>query len=261
MALLVHGLGGCHQSAYMQRIAARLTARGVRTFRLDLRGCGAGFSLARWPYHAGRSEDLAAAVRHIADLYPEAPLSVVGFSLGGGMVLKMAGEFGPRVPSNLASVMAVNPPVSLAASSEHIARPAARYYDRYFARLLWRQVQQRRHVVDRQDVALPQPPRTLREFDDLFTAPLGGFGSASEYYQAASADALLPEIRVPTCILSSRDDPLIPIEPLVSLPRNPHVNLMLTERGGHLGFIAGKTTDPDRCWMDWRVVDWIAQER
>ena len=260
VALLVHGLLGCHQSPYMVRIAARLCARGVRTFRLDLRGCGAGLKLARWPYHSGRSEDAAAALLAIESLCPASPATLIGFSLGGNIALKLLGEAPEHLPPNLDSAIAVGPPVDLTLSSRRIGTGINRIYDRYFARRLYNGILlRRRAVADLVTVALKRRPRSLWEFDECYTAAVGGFGTAERYYAQSSALQFLPNIQVPTLILAARNDPLIPIAPLETAGLSPAITLHITDGGGHLGYIGRPNGDPDGRWLDWRVVDWVCR--
>jgi uncharacterized protein len=260
-ALLIHGLAGCHGSPYLVRIAKKLNARGVRTFRMDLRGCGAGAALARFPYHSGRSEDAAAALRFMASLCPGSPASLAGFSLGGNITLKLLGESPADVPANLDRAVAVCPPVDLQKCVDNLARGANRWYDRYFVRLLLQQVRERPKLVP--DAAVREfarVPRGVGEFDDAFTAPVCGFGTAAEYYRRCSSVQFAPQIRVPTLILTSTDDPLVPIASYAGLRPSASTTLHIAPGGGHLGFIACANGDPDRRWMDWRVVEWCAGE-
>ena len=258
-ALLVHGLGGCHGSGYMIRIARKLVAAGVRAFRLDLRGCGAGRNLARLPYHAGRWGDIEAAARFLIDHCPNSPLAVAGFSLGGNIVLRWLGESTEFTEQHVDCGIAVNPPVDLARSTANIERAARGAYDRHFAKLLFRQVRRSAQWNDESPLARSRRrPRRLIEFDDLFTAPLSGFESAEHYYASASAAPVIPQIRVPALILSADDDPLIPHTMLADLKRPSHVLMRMEHHGGHLGYIARQGIDPDRHWMDWRVVEWLA---
>lgn len=244
----------------MVRIAAKLKARGIRAFRMDLRGCGAGIGLARLPYHSGRSEDVHAALHEIQSLCPDSPISLVGFSLGGNIVLKLAGELGAAVPSCLSRVMAVCPPVDLALCTEALSLGANRAYDRYFVRLLLRQLRLRRRALPDAPAGdlFQNPPRRLVEFDDRFTGPVCGFGNAANYYRQSSSGQFLASISVPTLIVASRSDPLIPAGPLERATKSPAVRAVLTDCGGHLGYFGRSGLDPDRRWMDWRVVDWVA---
>jgi uncharacterized protein len=256
--LLIHGLAGCHESGYMQRIAAKLNRRGVRTFRMDLRGCGAGMGLARLPYHSGRSEDAAAALAAIARLHPVSPTTLVGFSLGANITLKLLGELADRPCGNLDSAVAVCPPIDLAACSRQISRASNRLYDLHFVRLLLEQLAARRRVLaDAAEVAFRRRPRSLWEFDNTFTAVVCGFGTADNYYRVSSSAQFIGRIRLPTLILAARDDPMIPCETLARLSLPPAVRVHLTDHGGHLGFVGRAGVDADRRWMDWRVVDWV----
>ena len=260
--LLMHGLAGCHLSPYLVRLAAKLNARGLRTFRLDLRGCGAGEGLARFPYHAGRSDDALAALETMRQQCPSAPLAIVGFSLSGNIVLKLLGECPELLPANLIRAAAVNPPIDLLGCVRGLARPSNRIYDRFFTRLLWKQVAARRTLArltlaDAPSGNLTQRPRGLFEFDDGYTAPVSGFGTAEAYYAQCSGAQFLRRIEVPTLVMASRDDPLIPIAAFESAAPSPAVQLHLIDHGGHLGYIARAGGDPDCRWMDWRVVEWL----
>jgi uncharacterized protein len=260
-ALLIHGLAGDHTSGYMRRIAHKLNARGVRAFRMDLRGCGAGMALARLPYHSGRSADAAAALSAIAGLAPNAPTTLIGFSLGANITLKLLGELGDRPCGTLDSAVAVCPPVDLAACSRQISLPANRIYDRFFVKLLCRQLQARQAVIsDAPSAPWSRRPRTLWEFDNSFTAVVCGFGTADDYYRQASSRNLLGSIRLPTYVLGARDDPMIPPEALESAGPPSNVEIQLTDHGGHLGFVGRGGVDPDRRWMDWRVVEWVTRQ-
>ncbi|MGD9723353.1 MAG: YheT family hydrolase [Pirellulales bacterium] len=261
-ALLIHGLGGSHASGYMVRLAHKLRQRGVRVFRMDLRGCGAGVELARLPYHSGRSEDAAAAIGALAERLPHSPVTLVGFSLGANIVLKLLGELGEAPCGNLDSAMAVCPPVDLAACSRKIGRPTNRLYDRYFVRVLLAQLEHRaRARHDAVQATFARRPRSLWEFDNEFTAVVCGFGTADKYYEQASSAAWLPRIRLPTLVVAARDDPMVECNPLERAGASHSVQVHLTEHGGHLGFIGRSGVDPDRRWMEWRVVDWVTQSR
>lgn len=257
-ALLVHGVCGYHGSSYVSRTARRLNEHGVRTFRIDLRGQGAGEALARHPYHGGSSPDLAAAVQAAKELTDGSPLSVIGFSLGGNILLKMLGEAPEWGMPVIEQAIAVNPPIDITQTSRALSRGFGRLYDKYFCDILWNQLQARQKLrPDLVTVTFPRRPRTVREFDEVFTAPLGGFASAKDYYEKVSSAQLLHKIQVPTIILTAADDPLIPVEPFLKAERSPHVALHVSQKGGHLGYISRGSKDPDRHWMDWRVVEWV----
>jgi predicted alpha/beta-fold hydrolase len=261
IAILLHGLCGSHQSSYMLRCSAKLRSRGVRVFRMDLRGCGAGISLARHPLHAGRSEDALAALNYVAQLCPGQPIHLIGFSMGANIVLKLAGELGEAGPSCLRSVAGVSPPVDLAACTRNIQRGANQIYDRKFVRLLIKHVRQRTSLVP---TALTRPltpcPRRLQDFDSLFTAPLCGFADVHDYYARASSAPLLSRIGVPTLILAAASDPIVPVSTYETARLSSTTHLHIAPCGGHLGFISARNGDPDFRWLDWRIVEWITSQ-
>jgi predicted alpha/beta-fold hydrolase len=157
--------------------------------------------------------------------------------------------------------MAVCPPVDLAACSRQISRASNRPYDRYFVTLLARQIGASAELAPGATrVALARRPRTLWEFDNEFTAVVCGFGTAEAYYREASSAPFMPNIQIPTLVLASRDDPLIPPAPLSAVRLPPAVRVHWTDRGGHLGFVGRGGVDPDRRWMDWRVIEWILSQ-
>lgn len=258
VVLLLHGLGGSYRSGYMPRLAARLNAEGFRTFRMDLRGWGAGRHVARKTAHAGMSDDVEAALRFIARLCPKSPVTLVGFSLGGNLSLKLAGEAGDRPPAGLDSVVAVAPPIDLVECARNIKQGINWIYDRAFVQSLHRNLRQRSQVVP-DDLNLRALPSRLYEFDDQVTAPLNGFEDAEHYYRWSSAGPRLADVRVRTLIITAEDDPLIPAAMFEKFPVSKQVRLHVTRHGGHLGFIGRPGEDPDHRWLDWRLVQAIRQ--
>ncbi len=258
VAVLLHGLGGSSLSGYMVRIAGKLMDAGVRVFRLDHRGCGAGVGLARFPYNAGRSEDALAALQAIGRVCPDSPAAIVGFSLSGNIVLKLLGEAPQLVPSQLVRAMAVNPSLDLHAAVECIKSPSCRLYDRNFVGLLYRQVQRLHELIeDPPRHRLNGKPREILEFDELYTAAVCGYGGAADYYARCSAAQFVHNISIPTLVLTARDDPLVPVDTFEKAAWPASVAVHIAPSGGHLGYVARRRTDPDRRWMDWRVVDWV----
>jgi predicted alpha/beta-fold hydrolase len=258
IALLVHGLGGTHRSAYLVRVAKLLLRHGLRVVRLDLRGCGGGMALARRPYHGGCSEDVRAAALEIGRWTPESPLVVIGFSLGGNIALKLAGETRDHPVANLELVAAVSPPVDFQQCAALMALPRNRLYELHYVRTLIRQVRQRQAIFP-EEAAVSFPRRmTMRLFDDLYTAPRCGFDDALHYYRCASSRPVLPRIAVPALILTARDDPFITVEPLETLAPHPHLEVSILEWGGHLGFLGWHKAGGIR-WAEHRVVEWVVK--
>jgi predicted alpha/beta-fold hydrolase len=258
-ALLVHGLAGCAGSPYVRRVGARLVARGIRLLRLNLRNAGAGFGLARGIYHAGRSGDVRAAAGWLASRASGSPIAIVGFSLGGNLVLKLAAEAAGEPLAGLDAVVAANPPLDLAASCAFLRRPAGRLYDRNFVRLL-------RLEIGRLHTRFPDlGPANLAgvgsvyDFDDRYTAPRNGFASASDYYARSSAGPLVGRIRVAGLVVHAEDDPFIPPEPFRAAAFPPRVKAELLPHGGHLGYVARAAPGRGRRWLDARIESWLCQ--
>jgi uncharacterized protein len=248
VVLLIHGLGGSHRSNYMVRIARQLQQHGMRTYRLDMRGCGAGRGWARHPYHSGRSDDMRQALAFISQRHPRAALHAVSFSLGANALLKMLTEMDDSFSPHLTSAIAVSPPVDLAASVRALNSPMGRFYDRFFTHELVAHVLSHPHLCEHADSIFRQRPATcLYDFDERFTAPLSGFLSADDYYQRCSSGPRLKHIHLPTTIIAAKDDPIVPWQPLYDYVQGTSVSLLLTDYGGHLGFIA---RDKPHRWLD-----------
>ena len=256
IVLLVHGLGGSHASGYMKRMTRRLLPHGLRVVRMDLRGCGHGMALARRPYHGGCSHDVRAAALAIHEWSPVSPLVLIGFSLGGNIVLKLAGEASTDPLSHLERVAAVSPPIDMIRCAALLAQPRNRLYELHYLRGLVHQVQQRR-LLNADEPVVNFPRRmTMRLFDDLYTAPRWGFEDALDYYQWASSMRLIPRIEVPTLILTARDDPFVAVESFETLTAPPHIDVMLLARGGHMGFLGWDGARAVR-WAEHRLTEWV----
>jgi predicted alpha/beta-fold hydrolase len=262
-AVLIHGLAGCAEAGYMVRTGARLCRLGIRVVRVNLRGSGRGFGLARGIYHAGRSDDLRAVVDWIRRRAVRSPIVAVGFSLGAHLVLKLAVDAGEKsgdhpfgaLPGDC--VLAANPPIDLIACAGRMAAPENRVYDWNFARWL-------RGMVGRLHRRFPElgPPglegvRTLYAFDDRYTAPRGGFASADDYYRRCCLVGSLARITVPGLIVHAMDDPFIPHEPFLRASRPPGLALELLRHGGHMGYFSRYAWDGDRRWLDARLAAWL----
>lgn len=257
VVLLVHGLGGSHQSPYAIRMSRLLVAEGIRSIRMDMRGCGAGVELARGVFHAARYPDLVEVSQHIARLCATSPLTICGYSLGGNLLLKMLVSLPNSVPDNVDSAIAVGPPIDLQACCRNLQSGFAQLYDRFFVSRLWREFCGRRWAVTGGDlIDVSTRPSTLEEFDELVTTPLAGFESAFDYYAASSAGADFRQIAIPTAILTSSDDPIVPHHVFQSLEPGDNVQFFATERGGHLGFCASSA---NRHWLDGQILRWALE--
>jgi predicted alpha/beta-fold hydrolase len=240
LVLLVHGLGGSAESAYVRATARGLLRLGFPVARVDLRGAGRSGEHSRGLYHAGRTDDLRDVLRQIAPAAQDG-LALMGFSLGGNATLKLAGE--PLDGIDLRRAVAVSPPLDLVAGSSHLKGMMFGRYEYFILNGV------------REDLARPGPTaglsdeerevvasvRSLREFDDVITARRNGWTDAMEYYEVNSSIAFLPTIAVPTLIIHALDDPLIPAEPYRSvdwaaIEARGFVRRAITRHGGHVGF-------------------------
>jgi uncharacterized protein len=256
IAVLVHGLTGSHASPQVQRLAQFLLPFGWRVVRMDLRGAGPSIALSRQTYHGGASGDVRAVVEEVHTWSLASSITVVGFSLGGNLVLKMAGEAAERPIAGLSRVGALAPPVDLVRCAGLMSQPRNRFYDSYFARELARgAVQRQRLFPDLPPLRLPRR-LTIRQFDELYTAPRCGFADALDYYRRASSLTLVPRIQVPAFILTARDDPFIAVEPFDEMQLPPHIGMHIVPQGGHLGFLGRDGAGGFR-WAEWRIAEWI----
>ncbi|HKI36451.1 MAG TPA: alpha/beta fold hydrolase [Gemmataceae bacterium] len=256
IAVVVHGLGGSHRSGHVTHQAVMLLRKGVRVVRLELRAAGRGIAVARHTYHAGSSDDLRAAVAEVHRWSPSSPIFVVGQSLGGNVALKLAGEAAGDPVPGLAGVVAVGPPIDVARCAALLAEPRNVVSEQFFVRALLGHLQRHRRIFP--ELPMPRFPRhvTLRLFDELYTAPFGGFAGAEDLYRRTSSLPLIPRIDVPALILAARDDPFIAAEPFEELRGPAHVEVRLVERGGHLGFLGPDGAGGIR-WAERTAAAWV----
>jgi predicted alpha/beta-fold hydrolase len=257
IAVLIHGLGGSHASPNMVRVNQRLANRGVRVCRMDLRGSGAGVALARRFYSAACSDDVRAVLDHLHVQCPDSPLLLAGFSLGASIVLKLAGEAGDRPVPGLRAIATVAAPLDLMRCSEQMERLPI--YDAYFVRHLTQRVYEHQRIF--RDLPRIRFPRrlTIRQFDDIYTAPAWGFANALDYYRKASSLPSVTRSPVPTLLLTARDDPFVPVEPFETIPETPNLEIHIVDHGGHLGFL-GLDGEGGIRWGERQVVDWLLKQ-
>lgn len=260
--VLVHGLAGSADSPYILGTARKAAALGLGVARLDLRN--AGGSEARTPtlYHGGLVDDLAALVSDFATTRPDARLHLCGFSLGGNIALKLAASWGADPPANVASVSAVAPALDLTACSRRLdGDRSLRLVRDSFLRSLRGLVRRKaRHFPEAYPLDGLDDLRTLYAFDDRWIARGFGFDSAADYYRRASALPDLPRLALPTRIVHTSDDRLVPFAAFrrPELRDNPHVQLVSGEGGGHCAFVARRRgRDADRFWAENRVVEFV----
>lgn len=259
VVVLLHGLEGGLDSHYIRRSVRALLASGYRACVMQFRGCsGVPNRLAR-SYHSGDTADLAFTLEHLRGT-GRAPIGVVGFSLGGNVLLKWLGEQGEH--SGIGCAMAVSVPFRLNDAALRMAGGLSRIYQKYLIDSLVAKcrIKFRQHPAPT-DVPLQQL-KTFRLFDDQVTAPLHGYAGVDDYYARASSRGFIPAIRTPTLILHASDDPFMyPDTPPTPAELPPAVQLELTAHGGHMGFVTGGWPWRTRCWFAVRLVEWLAAHR
>jgi predicted alpha/beta-fold hydrolase len=255
--VVVHGLEGSSHSNYMKGIAEKAWARGFHSIRLNQRNCGNSETLTPTLYNSGMSGDYRAVFEELSSGDGFATIFFAGYSMGGNLVTKMAGEFGEAVPKALGGVCAVCPALDLAACADALERRDNYFYQRHFvAGLLSRYARKAALFPDRYTKNGFGPIRTVREFDDSITAPQFGFRDAQEYYQAAGAKCVVDKIRVPLLLITAQDDPFVPFEATCAsgVANNPAIQFETPQHGGHCGFISNQRGE-GRFWAEQCVVE------
>lgn len=252
--VFLHGLEGSADAGYIASFAQEALVRGFGIHRLNLRSCGGTEELCETMYHSGLTGDTRFVLECLRDQVA-GPRFLVGFSLGGNVTLKLAGELGSTDLLN--GVCAISTPIDLAACVRSMDKPSNRIYARRFLRRLRDRVRRKSKLTP----SLYNPSgldevHSIWEFDDRFTAPLFGFGSAANYYATQSAARYLDTICIPTLVITAKDDPLVPFDVYdhPAFKSNPHIRLAVTDHGGHLGFISRRTP---RFWLDAFALNWI----
>ncbi len=241
--LLLHGMGGSSESPHVLWTAAAALGRGLVAARMNLRKCGGSAGLARTLYNAGQSDDVARVLEALDADGHARPFLAVGFSLGGNVLLRYAGRAGHACAAD--ALAAVNPPVDLTACAASIERPRNRLYQAYYARKLRRQLRQVAAVRAVAGIERLGDARTVRRFDELFTAPDAGYPSAARYYAEASAGPWLARIVRPTLVLSAANDPIVPVDTLAAFHALRTIRFEHPASGGHCGYWA---RGADRFW-------------
>ena len=259
ITILFHGLCGCHLAPYVVRTAEKLNRMGIRTVRVDMRGFGDSTLISKSHLHGGCSWDAEAVVEFVNRISPLSPISLVGFSIGGNIILRTLGTWGDQPRGQVDSAIAVCPPIDLVHCASNLRQRGNRIYENYFVKRMSEQLTlRRRQVPGLVDNGLKPLPDRLIHFDDQFTAQVWGYPSAIDYYEDASSAPWLSSVSVPTVILTSQDDPVVPFSMFQKAELSSYVDVVAPRHGGHLGFLATGKSDPDRHWMDWRICQWIS---
>jgi len=252
--LLVHGLEGSADAGYMRSLSYLAVTQGYTVHRLNLRSCGRTEHLSKTVYHGGLTTDLLVVLRALQG-EGRAPPWLVGFSLGGNLVAKLAGEQGEDAGLLFRGICAASAAIDLLACAKRIGQPDNRFYEARFLRMMRARARAVRGLR-REDF---RGIRSVFELDDRITGPAFGFQGAEHYYTTQSASRFLDRIQVPALFITSKDDTFIPfkIYDHPAFRNNPHLRLMATEYGGHVGFIA--KLQP-HLWLDYAIMEWIKEQ-
>lgn len=257
--VVVHGLEGSSESAYMLGLAKKGLAAGMNVVRMNQRNCGGTEDVAPTLYHSGLSRDVAAVAQNLIEQDRISKFALVGFSMGGNLVLKLAGEWGREGPSQFRAVAAVCPAMDLAASSDALHSRSNRLYEYYFIWKLRRRLRSKARLFPKVfETSRLRGVTTLREFDDKITAHYCGFTGAVDYYARAAAANVVDRITVPAFILHAANDPFIRILPETrkKILANPNITFLETEDGGHCSFLAQPDGDDGR-WAESQILEFL----
>lgn len=261
--LLLHGLEGSSHAHYICGLADKAWAAGWNVVRLNQRNCGGTESLSRGLYHSGLTHDPLFVLRELIKQDQLTSLAVAGYSLGGNLTLKLAGELGDSMPQ-LKAVCAVSPVMDLGRCVEALERRVNYPYQWNFVRNLKSRMRRKSAAWPGvYDVARLGRVWTVRQFDEMFTAPYHGFRDATDYYYRASALRVIDRIRVPALILTAEDDPFVPPQPFSDplVTANANITVVVTPHGGHCAYVERGDADYDGYWAEREVVRFVTAHR
>ena len=248
VCLILHGLEGSSSSGYVLSACRSLARHGILGVAMNFRSCSGEPNRTLGSYHAGRTDDIRLVLDWLVTRFPDSRRAVLGFSLGGNALLKYLGEAGETAKRQVAVATAISVSFDLDSSADAMERGMGRIYARHFLRSLRRKAREKAgRFPGAFDVGALDRARTVRAFDEAVTAPIHGFRDVDDYYGSCSSGQFLDRIRVPTVVIQSRDDPLVPGHTIPKIiERNGVVRGVITDDGGHVGFLArGRRLEPD----------------
>jgi|ERR1700722_1325834 uncharacterized protein len=263
--IVVHGLEGSTESLYMLSVARHALALGMNAVLMNQRNCGGMDGHAPTLYNSGLSGDVAAVARHVVERDGISRFALIGFSMGGNLVLKLAGEWGNAGPAEFRSVAAVCPAIDLAASADALHERSNRLYEYYFLLQLFRRLRLKAKLFPKTfDPSRLRGVSSLRLFDDRITAHYCGYAGAADYYKRAAAANVVDRIAVPALIIHAANDPFIRVRPetRARIAENPNITYIETADGGHCAFLGernGSGSRDDSSWAEKEVVEFVGQ--
>ncbi len=228
--------------------------------RLNQRNCGDTEHLSAGLFHSGLTADVAHVIHELVEIDGLPAIAVAGYSLGGNLALKLAAEYGDHAPAALRAVAAVSPIVEIAECVDALERPGNVLYQWNFVKDLKRRMRRKERARPGHfDLRRLDAIRSVREFDDVYTAPYFGFRDASDYYHRASAMRIIDRVRVPALVITAEDDPFVPSRPFTDprMSANPYIDLRLCQHGGHCGFVGQASGEDDGYWAEGAIVDFV----
>jgi len=256
IVILFHGLSGSYRSSYIQNSMKALSQNGFSCVLMHFRGCSGRMNTLARAYHSGDTGDATEWIKELQKRYPKANIHLIGFSLGANMLLKLLGT----TDQSFASAIAISPPIDLALSANRIDQGFSKLYQYKMIQSLNRFLLKKYKKHDYEKLINLKKEKvhqikTFWEFDELYTAPIHGFHSASHYYDESSALHYLGNIQTPTLLIMAQDDPVTHID---FVPKNISntIQVELYPKGGHVGFITGSLLKPEY-WLEKRIIDYL----
>ncbi len=261
--IALHGLNGSSDAHYMRGLAAKAFERGMNVVRLNQRNCGDTERLSSGLFHSGLTADAAHVIDELITVDGLAAIAVAGYSLGGNLALKLGAEFGPHPPPELKAIGAVSPIIEIGECVAALERPTNFLYQWNFVKDLKRRMLRKARIhPDLFDLSKLRAIRTVREFDEVYTARYFGFRSAEDYYFRASAMRIIERLRIPALVIAAEDDPFVPSQPFrkPEVASHPYIRLRLSAHGGHCGFVGPRAGEDDGYWAENQIVRFVERQ-
>lgn len=258
--IALHGLESSSQAHYVRGLAEKAFVAGFNAVRLNQRNCGATEHLSDSLYHSGLTGDPIAVMHELIDVDGLPAFAIAGYSLGGNLALKLAGDYGASPPKELRAICAVSPTMDLAVCVEALEEKQNAIYQWHFVRNLKRRMRRKaRALPGKWSLEALRRIRSIREFDEAYTAPHHGFRDAADYYHRASAMRVIDKISIPALIITAADDPFVPPGPFKepAVVNNRNITVKLPPHGGHCGFVEESNENYDGYWAEREIIEFV----